>query len=109
MSALPLFEPDLFSRSRPVFVEVEPERKRSLAESFQTLFGDASDEVLSVQQAGGLEINSSNFALHTHQGVFLLKVHRDLSEESCAILERQCTLMEWLMSQGQPVPRPVRG
>jgi hypothetical protein len=109
MSSFRLFTPDLFSRSQPIFEEVSAQRKEALSELFLNNFGKIDAIVNFIRQAGGLEINSSNFAVHTNQGPYLLKVHRDLNAQDREIIEDQSALVEWLRNSGQPVPAPLRG
>lgn len=59
-----------------------------------------------VEQADGLELNSSNLRISTRAGKFVLKRWSAAADPGDTV--RTVLLMDWLHSQGLAVPQPVR-
>lgn len=101
-----IFQPDLFSISRPCWATVSKADEHVLGDvapflpvSFFPLLGD-------LEQSEALGINSSNFRLSTSQGVFLLK--RWSRSADVSDLEKILAMMNWLASRKLPVPAPAK-
>ncbi len=100
-----LFQPDLFSMSRPGWVKLDIPTAGALNDVLprlpQTIFPLRGDP----EQSDALGINSKNFRLNTAKGVFVLKRWSD--QATLPEIRNTLSIMAWLASQLLPVPAPV--
>jgi hypothetical protein len=100
-----LFQPDLFSISRPEWVKVSEDSLSTLDNVLTRLPKWFLPQEAFPEQSGALGINSSNFRLYTSKGVFLLKRWSDQTAHQD--IENTLAIMKWLASCYLPVPVPV--
>lgn len=101
-----LFEPDLFSSSRPGWSKIEPQSMPSLNEVLSFLPKEFLRLACAPEQSSALGINSSNFRLTTTSGVFVLKQWS--IQATVTNLENTLELMVWLSDEQLPLPTPIR-
>ena len=102
----PQFQPDLFSASRPRWIQASAQVDQ-LVRSMAKLL-PAGYLVLSQppEQIGALEINSSNLRLTSQDGCqIVLKRYPETS--NAVALHKTLGLMGWLADQRLPVPKPL--
>lgn len=101
-----LFQPDLFSISRPGWVKLDA----TIAPALDTVLSFLPKALLPLcsdpEQSDALGINSSNFRLTTPQGVFVLK--RWSPQGNTSDVTKTLAIMTWLASRQLPVPAPVQ-
>lgn len=100
-----LFQPDLFSVSRPGWVELDPAMAPMLDEVLSRLPPACRPLRGAPEQSDALGINSNNFRLNTAEGDFVLKrwSHQAVTQD----VRHTLAIMYWLASQQLPVPAPV--
>lgn len=103
-----LFRPDLFSVSRPEWVEVDPAIAPLLDEVLQRLLNVCDPLTAAPQQSGALGINSKNFRLSTSEDDFVLKRWAGRPGYVDHNIGRTLAIMDWLAFRGFPVPAPVK-
>jgi hypothetical protein len=101
-----LFQPDLFSMSRPGWVELDPAMSSTLDEALSRLPPACRPLRGAPEQSDALGINSNNFRLNTAEGDFVLKrwSHQAVYQD----VRHTLAIMDWLASQQLPVPAPVK-
>ncbi|PQA76610.1 phosphotransferase enzyme family protein [Rhodoferax sp. TS-BS-61-7] len=100
-----LFQPDLFSMSRPGWVKLDLAQISALDEVLSRLPKALLPLQGDPEQSDALGINSKNFRLNTARGVFVLKRWSD--QASPLEISNTLSIMAWLVSQQLPVPAPV--
>lgn len=100
-----LFQPDLFSISRPEWVKLNDSMAFELEEVLTQLPNDLLPLQGDPEQSGALGINSKNFRLRTTKGDFVLKQWSD--QANSRDIRNTLFIMSWLASQQIPVPAPV--
>lgn len=101
-----LFQPDLFSDSRPGWRQLDSKLAPVLDEVLSQLSPNFERLQCTPEQSNALGINSTNFRIKTDDGDFVLKrwSHDAHSLDVCRTLD----IMNWLASQQLPVPAPVK-
>lgn len=100
-----LFQPDLFSTSRPGWVKLDLAMESTLDEVLLKLPKDFLPLQGDPEQSDALGINSKNFRLNTAKGIFVLK--RWSEQAAPRDVKNTLSIMAWLASQQMPVPAPV--
>lgn len=101
-----LFQPDIFSASRPGWKSVSMADERILGDILTYLPTSFFPLLADPEISDTLSINSSNYRLNTSQGVFLLK--RWSRSAEATDLTKILSLMMWLESMELPVPKPIK-
>lgn len=101
-----LFQSDLFSQSRPGWVELDPVALSSLNKVLSFLPPSFLPLRVLPEQSDALGINSSNFRLTTSNGMYVLK--RWSKQVTSHGVENILAIMTWLESKQMPVPGPAK-
>lgn len=99
------FSPDIFSSPRPKWMSGSIDSSNGLSSLIHYLPGDFCSGNTSIEYAGGLEINSSNFRLSINGESILVKRWSKAAEETQLL--RILGTMVLLADSGMPVPRPI--
>jgi hypothetical protein len=100
-----LFEPDLFSMSRPGWVKLDPAQTSAMDEVLSRLPKTLLPLQGEPEQSDALGINSNNFRLNTTRGAFVLKRWSD--QAASRDVRNTLAIMGWLAARQLPVPAPV--
>lgn len=108
MTALKVFQPDLFSDPLPHFYSMENNRHeaREISALFTGHYKKHGGSPVAIWKSGALEVNSRNFRIDTDRGTVLLKKLSPSANEK-PVLENQQALVGWLKNEGIPVPAPI--
>jgi hypothetical protein len=101
-----LFQPDLFSMSRPGWSKLDPAMLSTLDKALSLLPYSCRHLQSAPKQSDALGINSNNFRLNTSEGDFVLKhwSPQVVFHDVLKVLD----IMDWLAKLHLPVPSPVK-
>lgn len=102
------FSPDIFSKDKPIFSDIDRKKSDEIKTVFNAWYGYLEAEITIIKKFGGLEINSNNFLIETNKGVYILKTLKRTDSFKLDILEKQSTLMTWLFQSHLPCPLPIK-
>jgi hypothetical protein len=103
---LKIFQPDLFSRSKPGFEAVPRETFVEISQVVEANYSRIKGQVTAVEKLSGLEINSKNFRLTIGPCQYALKYMDKLDIiESCS---NQLSVSQALLDSGVPFPEIIK-
>jgi Ser/Thr protein kinase RdoA (MazF antagonist) len=101
-----LFTPDIFSRSHPEFVDISADSRSEISRVLEVFYPQVADDIQSVKQLSGLEINSRNYRISIGPELYALK---RMNNKSCGtICTNQLHVSQQLLDQGIPFPRIIK-
>ena len=101
-----LFEPDIFSNSKPIWIGVGQEFSSELIEKLrESSIPISLDEIDKVYYCGGNEINSKNYLLSSKNRSYVIKNWGEKSEDN---VNRIIKIQQWLKNYGLPVESALR-
>lgn len=99
---LPLFQPDIFSTSKPLFSPAPPAVADKVVDALDRIYAGRIVPHGRIEQFGGNEINSNNYRIYSSDAQYLLK--RLPGKNLTIALESQLSLFKWLAGRSVGVP-----